>query len=973
MLGRADFGRFYEALHRVRPFPWQQALLERIWEGGHWPKVIDLPTGAGKTSCIDIALYGMAAGRADWRRIFFVVDRRIIVSDVAERARKIEARLREPKEEILHEVATALRMMGGGMGLGVCEMRGGVYQDKSWVSNPLQPMIIASTVDQVGSRLLFRGYGVSERTAPIHAAMVACDSLILLDEAHCSRAFGQTLKAVQRYQGWRAEAVGSGLRVVEMTATPSVEVEENERFRLTAADESEAETPALARRLRSAKPTKLRLVKKGKDSIITALADEAVELGKRGVTGVIVNRVKTARDVFEELCKREGPDSVLLLIGRMRPLDATAVHEALRPIHTGSNREKASVRYVVSTQCLEVGADLDFDGLVTECASIDALQQRFGRLDRAGRLQGSAQGRILCAEADAESKDDDPIYGDRLKKTWKWLGEIARDEGVDFGLRPSCDLPNVAERLSQLSVETQRELRRIGEEACILLPAHLDALSQTAPQPHVDPDVSVFLHGPVDGKADVQVIWRVEVGLAEVEARIESLSSSDESAGNQVRDKQWLEKLIRAFALCPPSSVEALPARIWDVRAWLRDEAFDAPDADIEGLEIELREERRPKRSIWPPVLRWRGKESGLVRDPGEIRPGDTVIVDVSRTDNLSRLGYIPNTGLVMGEGKVLAVRDYGDRAAEKKGEPRRRFVEELIPEAGGELARTLLSRFRNEDADLKFMKEEIKALPPEAAGADGVAWLREAVETASRVDRYFGGYLLRGPRKRQTSREDWQAAFEEDDGDDIWSFGSTQSLRGHTELVKRHAGNLASKLAPHFANVYRQAAEWHDVGKADMRFQTMLCNGDRLKAEMLPEAQLLAKSEFRGYERGDLPAGFRHEMASMEFAAEFGQFEEERELALHLIASHHGHARPFAPYIADVEAREIHYAGHTLRQGGSERTVELGLGCGERFWELQRRFGWWGVAYLESIFRLADWRASRETGTEASDATQGD
>src|SRR5690606_18109367 len=68
-----------------------------------------------------------------------------------------------------------------------------------WKLNPAQPAIITGTVDQIGSRLLFRGYGAGAKTAPIDAALTACDSLILLDEAHCAVPFMQTVRAVQRY------------------------------------------------------------------------------------------------------------------------------------------------------------------------------------------------------------------------------------------------------------------------------------------------------------------------------------------------------------------------------------------------------------------------------------------------------------------------------------------------------------------------------------------------------------------------------------------------------------------------------------------------------------------------------------------------------------------------------------------------------------------------------------------------------
>ena len=80
-----------------------------------------------------------------------------------------------------------------------------------------------------------------------------------------------------------------------------------------------------------------------------------------------------------------------------------------------------------------MGVDLDLDGLVTEAAPLDALRQRFGRVNRAGRPIEAA-GAILTTTGSVAKRTDDPIYGDRLRNTWEALATIATREHVDFGV-----------------------------------------------------------------------------------------------------------------------------------------------------------------------------------------------------------------------------------------------------------------------------------------------------------------------------------------------------------------------------------------------------------------------------------------------------------------------------------------------------------------------------------------------------------
>ena len=87
--------------------------------------------------------------------------------------------------------------------------------------------------------------------------------------------------------------------------------------------------------------------------------------------------------------------------------------------------------------------------------------------------------------------------------------------------------------------------------------------------------------------------------------------------------------------------------------------------------------------------------------------------------------------------------------------------------------------------------------------------------------------------------------------------------------------------------------------------------------------------------------------------------------MILHLIAAHHGYARPFAPVVLDDDPPDVEYEGAVLASADrSERPPHrLDSGVADRFWSLTRRYGWWGLAYIETLLRLADQQASAGGG----------
>ncbi len=977
-----EFGEFFEALHGYPPFSWQTMLIERVAGEGklgtpaQWPDLIDLPTASGKTACMDVAIFALAMGLETPRRIWFVVDRRIVVDEAFARAEGIAGKLLKAKDGILGKVRSNLLAVGGWpaekqddgtlAALGVARLRGGAPKQGGWSRNPAQPAVITSTIDQLGSRLLFRGYGVGDRMLPIHAALAGNDSLIIVDEAHLAGPFVETVGWVEKLRGqpWAKEPVEKPFKLVVMSATPGDGGQDRAVFPKPEEREAALASAVLQQRITASKKAELKIASgKGKAKVDKVSGDEfvadAVEKAAAFARGgskriaVMVNRAATAMDITHALKEvlNEGEADVQLVTGRRRPVDRDHfVDEYWEKLRSGSTVVLERPIIVVTTQCLEVGADFSFDALVTECASLDALRQRFGRLNRLGDVAVEAKAVILARKGDVPADEDlkedqprDPVYGNALARTWNWLKSLS-DHHVDMGIEALA--PEVAKVEKAGKMQSLLGPRR---RAPLMLPAYLDLWSQTNPKPALEPEVALFLHGvpPVGERVrpDVRVIWRREVG-ADVKGEERDLNA----------EREALEAL-------PPVSAEMLTLPLRELREFLMG-GKPAPGDDLEGgVEAEERAEVKQREAHRAWVWRAGKLENELCRLK-DIRPQDVVVLSAG-DGSFEKL--CPQTGT------PADVYEWAYWEA-------KRAVAVRLPGAFGDAVAGLLTE---EDE----MPAAIDALGAMRAGIDAMSdelpaqraakkWMEELWTALPKKDesgkrlRFLpyrkGEYLLTMKGQKETA-EDW--ACETDDEEDERSLGEERlGLERHTEDVERAADWLAELLSPAQALPLKSSAKMHDFGKADPRTQNYLA-GRRWSGK---EEQLLAKSgrpfvalrERKWREECGVPMDFRHEALSMELASLYKGLKgaEERDLILHLIAAHHGYARPLLPVVEDEDLPTVRVGGieftNTQRREGV-RAHDLASGVLERFWLLTRRYGWWGLAYLESLLRCADQHAS--------------
>jgi CRISPR-associated endonuclease/helicase Cas3 len=852
----------FAGLTGTPPFPWQEELYLRFFSQGKFPSSCNLPTGLGKTSVVAIWLIALAHyPEKSPRRLVYAVNRRTVVdqttNEVARLRGKLEAAcLFEPLSRLC-----ALPLREGDVPLAISTLRGQFADNREWSADPARPAVVVGTVDMIGSRLLFSGYGVGFKAKPLHAAFLGQEVLLVHDEAHLEPAFQTLLEAISEEQNRCNEF--RKFHLMALTAT-SRDGDRREAFELTEAEKKppqdivEPPTEPLHvvwQRLKAKKGLKFHSAKRREIATqIAALALKHKDSGK-----AILVFARTIEDVGTvKLALTDKKEQVQVLTGTLRGLERDRVVKNdpvfARFLRKSSAEEKAV--YLICTSAGEVGIDISADHMLCDLTPLDSMMQRLGRVNRRGEVSAEVD---LVHETDPDPKEKDNLFEKARWKTLEILDKLPACKWTDDGRVDASPLA-----LRDLEVSAAERRAAFTPEPRILPASDMlfDSWALTTIRGRLPgrPPVEPYLHGIAEWEPrETYVGWRDEVDIIT----------------ENLRDQYNPEDLLEEYPLKPHELLRDRSDRVFK--------------------ELKKIAEQRPDAPVW--LLDEDGKAESTtlstLRNKGQIE-NCTVLLPPS-AGGLEK-GFL--------NGDSPAANDVADEWQDDKGNNRRARVwdEEPVP-AGMRLIRTIDIRPYSEEAE-------------------------ESEESA-------------------TARRYWRWCELARAGDSDGSKAAARAVewRVHTDDVVRNATRIIERLplSDALRNVIALAAKFHDLGKRRPLFQRIVGN---MKTDIL-----LAKSGRNG-RVPHLPETYRHEFGSLldvEGEAEFQKLSDEmKDLVLHLIAAHHGRARPHFP---TDEAFDPERNGKDVSAISAE--------VPRRFARLQPKYGRWGLAYLESLLRAADYAAS--------------
>lgn len=936
-----NFDAHFSALTANPPFRWQRRLF-RHFADGNVPDTLDLPTGIGKTSVMAIWLLARAYNPALPRRLVYVVDRRAVVDQATREAEKLRQALEEKNE--LTAIRTCLGLSE--RHLPVSTLRGRLADNREWLSDPTASAIIVGTIDMVGSRLLFEGYGVSRGMRPFHAGFLGSDVLFVLDEAHLCPPFEALLRSVASGILWPAENEGRNIippfRLLPLSATGRSSSEKP--FGLEAED---YEDKPVKRRLEAEKRLEVETLKPD-DDLTERLAERAWSL--RGASNRVLvycdrrkDAEKVEKTIRDRVKKEKLPVVTNLLVGARRVREREKLAKWLEDngFLAGSITERANPVFLVATSAGEVGIDLDADHMVCDLAPFERMIQRVGRVNRRG--EGDSQVVVLAAPP----KKPDTTYPEMPDNDEPAPPEKPND--------PGRDAPSAEKAIYQKAKKDYTAKLKVYEKK----------------RKEFDEKWQKYCQDRETYEKD----WR-EYNLYEWRRSVLERLNGDASPSAVVRLKQQsiedagLAQLIKRSTTPEPlrPAVSRALVDAWsmtsleqhtgrpEVAPWLRGWVDDDAQTVVAWRRF----------LPWRPNERPSAKEAKAFFDAAPIHLTEMLeaptseVIDtlIDRAVAALERDVSQTAGLKEAAPAAVIFNRAGEFQRALTVEDLAKLDEKTAKGTKAELFTTLIGKQVIISQTLGGLSNAglLDAKADELPETLDSGWTREEIEAI--------GYQVFGPGQGPTG--DWRTThtFELSHGDDDESPAriavatvrrkgaprqgdpaisrKAQSLTEHHEWAGAAADEIARTLG--FPDAYQQmliaAARTHDAGKRRLLWQ---------RAMNAPLAgRPYAKTMGGGNSR--LLDGYRHEFGSLgdaETDAEIGSLPDDlKDLALHLIASHHGYARPVVPPIdPDVPPSTL-----------AKRAQDSAL----RYARLQRRWGAWGLAWWEAVFRSADWRASQ-------------
>lgn len=870
-MGSRDF--FYEgfrALTGHAPMSWQQRLFEQHFVSGDLPSALDIPTGLGKTSVMAIWHLARNAGARLPCRLVYVVDRRAVVDQAT-------------------EVANRLKDHDGT--LRVSTLRGKYVDNREWLEDPAAPAIIVGTVDMIGSRLLFSGYGVSPKMRPYHAGLLGADTLVVLDEAHLVAPFEALLEAIEAGQKAFGPSDEEKKKIIPPFQLLSLSATGRERpgqvFRL---EQDDFDDPVVKERLAAEKRLTLHEVQEAKalvDEFATRAWKLATESGPARALVFCESR-EDALKVKDEIKKLAGKEKIEseLLVGERRVHEREKLFGWLKAngFVDGAGKAPEVPTFLVATSAGEVGVDLDADHMVCDLVEWERMVQRLGRVNRRGGKSRTAIVEVIACPLKKER--DGEKWPERLKRLRKPLDALKGDAspGAIVRLRQNKALAEVLE-----AATTPKPLRPALTRALV------DTWSMTSLAEHTGrPEIEPWLRGWVTEEPRAAILWR---------KHLPARTDGERSAKKDVND---------FFDAAPPQMSEMLDAATWRAADWL----FDRVKAKIKS--------KAPK--------------PGASDSPKH--EGTTLFILKSNED------------LDDSQQAQWTLSELADLNSKGRERDKKNFVEGL---AGRILVVSSSLAGLNGDGMLDGEWDV------EAVAIDNNALWRpqppfQVYETtssdASKENDWPEACRLAIERDDDDNETRWIVVeqhrndAESEEGRAVAP--SCQRLKDHQSVVERIARSFAEALGlpPEYCAAFALAARLHDEGKRAKLWQ---------RAFRAPSDCDYAKT--RGPINFKLLDGYRHEFGSLfhiEKDDEFRRLSPDfQDLVLHLVAAHHGRARPL------ISTQSCEQAPPSILK---ERAREVAV----RFARLQKLWGPWGLAWWEALLRAADQQASRENDTSA-------